>query len=92
MKFSGKYLADFQINQRTLLTNTADRIIKGISVDQCAKLCVDEESIDCASFGYCGNTTECRLSTASMSNVGQVSSTPNLWCDVYNSKYRHTVP
>jgi len=83
----GKYLADFQNTpKRTLLPNRGDRLIKDISVDECAKLCVEEESLDCASFAYCGNSTTCRLSTTAMKNVGQVTSTANLWCDVYNSK------
>ncbi|XP_045160293.2 uncharacterized protein LOC123525366 [Mercenaria mercenaria] len=87
--YSRKYLADFKITTRQHLTNKGDRIISGVPVDQCAKLCVEEENNNCASFGYCGNTTECRLSTASMRNIGQVSSEPNLWCDVYN---RQTFP
>ena len=40
----------------------------------------------CASFDYCGNVTECRLSTASMKNIGQISVTANLYCDIYSSK------
>lgn len=84
--FLGKYLADFQITKRQHLTNTGDRIISKVSVNQCAKLCVETETINCASFGYCVKTTECRLSTASMRNVGQVSSEASMSCDVYNSK------
>lgn len=87
--FSRKYLADFQKNSRVQLLNKADRIIKNIPVDQCAKICVDQEAASCASFGYCGNSSECRLSTASMRNVGQVSSQPSLWCDIYS---RNTFP
>ncbi|XP_052774803.1 uncharacterized protein LOC128213258 [Mya arenaria] len=82
--FSRKYLADFQKNSRMQLLNKADRIIQNIPVDQCAKICVEQEAASCASFGYCGNSSECRLSTASMRNVGQVSSQPNLWCDIYS--------
>ncbi|KAL4237127.1 hypothetical protein ACF0H5_005508 [Mactra antiquata] len=87
--YSRKYLSDFKKTQRRRMTNSNDRIIAKVSVDQCAKLCVEEETINCASFGYCGNTTECRLSTASMRNVGQVSSEANLYCDIYN---RQTFP
>lgn len=87
--YSRKYLYDFKITTRQHLINANDQIISKVSVDQCAKLCVEQEAASCASFGYCGNTTECRLSTASMRNVGQVSSEPDLWCDVYN---RQTFP
>ncbi|XP_045160291.2 uncharacterized protein LOC123525365 isoform X4 [Mercenaria mercenaria] len=82
--FSRQYLSDFRITTRQHLTNADDRIISGVSIGQCAKLCVEEERNDCASFGYCANKTECRLSTASMRNIGQVSSEPSFWCDVYN--------
>ena len=51
---------------------------------------MEEEGFSCASFDYCGNTTECRLSTASMKNIGQVSVIANLYCDVYSSKYNIT--
>ena len=84
--FSGNYVNDFKQTARKSIANRDDRIIVGISVTQCAKLCVQEESFNCASFGYCGNTTECRLSTASMKNIGQISVTANLFCDIYNRK------
>ena len=77
---------DFKKTQRRSIANRDDRIILGINVTQCAKLCVEEETFSCASFDYCGNTTECRLSTASMKNIGQISVTPTLYCDIYNSK------
>ncbi|KAH3695076.1 uncharacterized protein LOC127861585 isoform X2 [Dreissena polymorpha] len=82
--YSRKYISDFKQTSRQKLLNQANRIIQNIPVDQCAKLCVEQEGASCASFGYCGNTSECRLSTASMRNVGQVSSEPNLYCDIYN--------
>lgn len=82
--FSGNYVYDFKKTQRKTIANRDDRVIAGISVTQCAKLCVEEETFNCASFDYCGNVTECRLSTASMKNIGQISVTPSLYCDVYN--------
>lgn len=86
--YSRNYLSDFKIGDRQKLSATDVRVVTGVSVTQCAKLCV-EETIDCASFGYCGNLSECMLSTASMRNAGQVISQPNLWCDVY---IRQTFP
>ena len=77
---------DFKKTGRKTIANRDDRIISGISVTECAKLCVEEESFMCASFDYCGNVTECRLSTASMKNIGQISVTANLYCDIYSSK------
>ncbi|KAK3607662.1 hypothetical protein CHS0354_010649 [Potamilus streckersoni] len=87
--YSLKYLYDFQKYSRKVIQNLDDRIIAGVSVDQCAKLCVDEETFSCASFDYCGNVTECRLSTAAMKGVGQVTLEQQDWCDVYT---RQTFP
>lgn len=87
--YSRNYVYDFKKTQRKTIANRDDRVIAGISVTQCAKLCVEEETFNCASFDYCGNVTECRLSTASMKNIGQISVTPSLYCDVYN---RETFP
>ena len=86
----GNYITDFRQTARKVIANRDDRIIYGIGVTQCAKECVEEEGFSCASFDYCGNTTECRLSTASMKNIGQVSVIANLYCDVYSSKYNIT--
>ena len=85
--FSGKYIADFQKTSKQTLTNKADRIISNVPVDQCAKICVEQEEFNCASFAYCGSTTECRLSTAAMSGVGQLTTEPSMTCDVYTSKF-----
>ena len=79
---------DFKKTTRKEISNRDDRIILGINVTLCAKLCVEEESFNCASFDYC-NGTECRLSTASMKNIGQVSFAPSLSCDIYNSEFQY---
>jgi len=85
--FTGNYLADFTKTTSQTFTNAANRIIQNISVEACAKLCVEQEAMDCASFDYCANMTTCRLTTDSMSNVGQVSFAASFYCDIYSSKY-----
>jgi len=84
--FTGDYIDDFQYNQRKLLKMTNDRIISGLTVQQCAKACVDEETFSCSSFAYCGNYTECRLSSSALNGIGQTSIQPNAYCDEYSSK------
>ena len=82
----GNYIYDFKRTQRKTIANRDDRIVLGVNLTLCAKLCVEEESFNCASFDYC-NTSECRLSTANMKNIGQVSYTQSLTCDIYNRKF-----
>ena len=53
------------------MLSDSDYQISGISVTECAKLCMEEESFMCASFDYCGNVTECRLGTASVKNINR---------------------
>lgn len=85
--FAGKHLADFKILQRMELPTSYIRIVRNVSVDQCAKLCVEVERINCASFSYCGNTSECVLSNVTATHIGQAISQRSLMCDVYSSMY-----
>ena len=63
-----------------------NRVIQDVTPQQCAKLCVQEGSFTCNSFDYCANFSECRLSDASVSNVGQVTLQSSAYCDVYARK------
>ncbi|XP_048256436.1 uncharacterized protein LOC124115364 [Haliotis rufescens] len=85
--YSRNYADDFKQTANRQISLQDNRIILMISVEQCAKLCVDEETFSCASFDYCGNTTECRLSTASMSDVGQITIESTAYCSIYNRQY-----
>ncbi|XP_062619516.1 uncharacterized protein LOC134281071 [Saccostrea cucullata] len=83
--WSRKYIDDFKqskINVNIKMIN--DRIITGISVNQCAKSCVDMEGGSCASFAFCNTGSECRLSTSALSNVGQVGPSAVATCTVYS--------
>ncbi|XP_056019755.1 uncharacterized protein LOC125671708 isoform X2 [Ostrea edulis] len=85
--WSRKYIDDFkqtQINVNIKMVN--DRVITGISVNQCAKSCVDMEGGSCASFAYCDTRLECRLSTQALSNIGQVGPAAVATCSVYSRK------
>ncbi|XP_060562071.1 uncharacterized protein LOC132721715 isoform X2 [Ruditapes philippinarum] len=90
--YSRKYLSDFKPMGNLYLTPVYDRVISGVNVEQCAKLCVEEEGLECASFAYCFNTTECR--PRRKRNISQVSSLlipPK--CNVYNREtYRDGTP
>jgi hypothetical protein len=58
----------------------------GVSVDQCAKLCVEEEDVNCRTFAYCGNYTKCKLMTQTPKQVGPGYISSSGFCDLYISK------
>ncbi|XP_056019753.1 uncharacterized protein LOC130054319 [Ostrea edulis] len=85
--YSRNYTEDFQKTARHTIQLVNDRIVTGVTLAQCAKNCVDMEAGSCASFSYCDLKSICRLSTASLKNVGQVSATPSATCDMYTRQY-----
>ncbi|XP_071140792.1 uncharacterized protein [Mytilus edulis] len=80
--WSRNYMDDFKKKARYQIPLVNNRIVSGIDASQCAKLCVQEETFSCASFNYCGNLTECRLTTNSIKG-GQVIAQSNAYCDLY---------
>ena len=88
LMLSGRYLDDFQLSQSsTIIKLVNDRIISDVNLYQCAKACVEMEGGSCATFSYCSKVSECRLSTAALSNVGQTGPDAVATCNVYSSKY-----
>ena len=67
------------------ISNVHGVLISGVSVGQCAKLCVEEDTFECVSFAYCDITTECRLNTTWTAR--NVSSALNQSCYIYSSKF-----
>ena len=64
-------------------------MISKVSVKECAKLCVSEDSFSCTSFDYCGETMKCSLSANIATEEFPVEENGSFACDVYNSKSRH---
>lgn len=85
--YSRNYIDDFTMTASRTIQLVNDRIVSGVTLAQCAKNCVDMEAGSCASFSYCDGQSLCRLSTASMKNVGQVSATPSATCNLYTRQY-----
>ncbi|XP_055956297.1 uncharacterized protein LOC126818106 [Patella vulgata] len=85
--YSRNYADDFKLKAHKEIALRDNRVIEGVSAEQCAKMCVEEESFSCASFDYCGNMTECRLSDAAMSDIGQVTIEASTFCEVYIRSY-----
>ena len=83
----GSYIQDFVSRAHKQVPLRDNRVIQGVTPQQCAKLCVQEGSFTCNSFDYCGNFSECRLSDASVANVGQVTLQSSAYCDVYSREY-----
>nr|XP_022319141.1 uncharacterized protein LOC111121934 [Crassostrea virginica] len=85
--WSRRYLDDFQLSQsNTIIKLVNDRIISDVNLYQCAKACVEMEGGSCATFSYCSKVSECRLSTAALSNVGQTGPDAVATCNVYSRK------
>ncbi|XP_069128222.1 uncharacterized protein [Argopecten irradians] len=57
--YSKKYLFDFKKSTGKQLKYSAALQFTGISVEQCAKSCVEENTINCQSFDFCGDTNLC---------------------------------
>ncbi|XP_041360235.1 uncharacterized protein LOC121376435 [Gigantopelta aegis] len=85
--YSRNYADDFKKITNKVIRLQDNRIVFGLSAEQCAKMCVEEEMFQCSSFDYCGNSSECRLSTAAMSRVGQVTVDSSAFCSIYNRQY-----
>lgn len=60
----------------------------GVSVDQCAKLCIEEESVNCQTFAYCGNYTKCKLMSSTPKHLGPGYITSSDFCNLYISKLK----
>ena len=92
--FAGKYIDDFKFVEGKELKFGKVLEFDGVSVDQCAKLCIEEESVNCRSFAYCGNYTKCKLISSTPKQQGSGSLTPSEFCSLYISmhqKYYNTL-
>ncbi|KAL5022689.1 hypothetical protein ScPMuIL_001844 [Solemya velum] len=89
--YSRNYVADFSRTPNRVIRQQDNRIVQGVSVQQCAKLCVEEQGFSCASFDFCGNTTACRLSTASLTN-DKNTAVASAFCSVYSRRALPSTP
>ncbi|CAC5396031.1 unnamed protein product [Mytilus coruscus] len=86
--YSRKYINDFVIKTgRDMMIDSSQEII-GITADQCAKLCVDQEAGNCRSFIYCGNQTVCRLKSMPSKQAVVASQ----YCDLYLRSFNPDLP
>lgn len=58
----------------------------GISIDDCAKLCIDKVGDECKTFGYCYLSMDCIISTNTVAETHPGDLVPDDHCDVYESK------
>lgn len=65
------------------LKNVEERL--GVSVDDCAKLCIDKIGAECKTFGYCYLGADCAISTNSLAEFGPSDFVADDHCDVYES-------
>ncbi|XP_048758881.2 uncharacterized protein LOC125668617 isoform X1 [Ostrea edulis] len=86
--YSRKYIDDFKFVEGKQMNFGKVLEFDGVSVDQCAKLCVEEEDVHCRTFAYCDKYKQCKLMTQTPRQVGPgyISSSGlcNLYIRVYN--------
>uniref|UniRef100_K1QRX2 Uncharacterized protein n=1 Tax=Magallana gigas TaxID=29159 RepID=K1QRX2_MAGGI len=68
--YSRKYIDDFKFVQGKEMHFGKVLEFDGVSEDQCAKLCIEEESVHCQTFAYCGNYTKCKLMSSTPKHLG----------------------
>lgn len=83
---TGKYIDDFKFVQGKEMHFGKVLEFDGVSVDQCAKLCIEEESVNCQTFAYCGNYTKCKLMSSTPKHLEPGYITSSDFCNLYISK------
>lgn len=81
-----KYIDDFTASKGKRIALVNDQILTDISEEQCAKACMEEEKFNCASFDYCINKTECRLTNHDTLHSGHVTTELNAFCTHFRRK------
>ncbi|XP_061182284.1 uncharacterized protein LOC133190610 [Saccostrea echinata] len=85
--YSRKYIDDFKFVEGKQMNFGKVLEFDGVSVDQCAKLCIEEESVNCRTFAYCGNFTKCELMTSTPKQIGPGYVTSSGFCNLYIRVY-----
>lgn len=69
-----------------IITNKNIKETTDVSIDDCARLCIDKIGDECKTFGYCYLSTDCLYSTNSFSDYQENDLAKDDHCDVYESK------
>jgi len=81
------YLSRFRnVLPKSSFTNSKDKDYSGITIDDCARYCIDQIGAECKSFDFCFITGQCRLShdpAPSLENTTEYMSEE--YCDIYES-------
>jgi len=68
--------ADFNLNETEKNLTISIRKRNGISIDECARLCVREPAFKCESLTYENSLTECKWSSVTVSLLESLSDSP----------------
>ncbi|OWF34898.1 uncharacterized protein LOC110443619 isoform X2 [Mizuhopecten yessoensis] len=85
--YSKKYLFDFKKNEGKQMNYGPALLFRGISVEQCAKSCVEEQSINCHSFDFCSNTSTCMLHNPQPKQAPPGSVVASANCSLYTRRF-----
>lgn len=87
--YSRNYVYDFKKLKRKTIADDSKVVITGVTVDECAKLCVENGGFICGSFDFCQSASkksQCKLSKQKNNEMKTMFSTV---CDTY---YRSDIP
>ncbi|XP_046353474.2 uncharacterized protein LOC124133217 [Haliotis rufescens] len=80
--YSRNYVYDFSKSSNSVISSHDDLVVADVTRDDCAKLCVEQSGFECQSFEFCGNTTDCRLSSVQPRSK-PVSVVQDRFCDLF---------
>ncbi|GAB1610699.1 hypothetical protein Ahia01_001356300 [Argonauta hians] len=83
--YSRKFISEFHATKdQTKVKMDNDEILGDLTLDQCAKACMEMEDYKCNSFDYCNNTLECRLVYKDVQDIGKISFEKSAVCNHYS--------
>lgn len=84
-------LTHFYIYRQYFIFTNTDTSIAGLSVEDCARRCINNMEYECLSFSYCFDLGDCFLSHVHADNSSGIVQRQE-YCDLYSRKSRYSNP
>lgn len=84
-------LTHFYIYRQYFIFTKTDTPIGGLSVEDCARRCMDNMEYECLSFSYCFDLGDCFLSHVHADNSSGIVQSQE-YCDLYSRKSHYAYP
>ncbi|XP_033739126.1 LOW QUALITY PROTEIN: uncharacterized protein LOC117326485 [Pecten maximus] len=85
--YSKKYLFDFKKSGEKQMIYGSTLLMGGVSAEQCARSCVEEENMNCLSFEFCGNSSTCLIHNHSPRQAPPGTIVKSANCSLYSRRY-----